>query len=90
MPIGDCYAQTGKAPIKVRWVITNKGNRQKPDYRARLVTKEIKTDQRLHLFAATPPLEAKKFLSSLAVVPHSYQRPIAEAPTHRHQAGILS
>ena len=32
VPIGDCYAQTGKAPIKVRWVITNKGDRQSPDY----------------------------------------------------------
>ena len=63
-PIGDCWQATGKAPIKVRWVICNKGDSENPDYRARLVAKEIKLDTRLDLFAATPPLEAKKFLFS--------------------------
>ena len=32
-----------------------------------MVAKEIKTDKRLDLFAATPPLEAKKSLFSFAV-----------------------
>ena len=49
------------------WVLVNKGDKENPEYRARLVAKEIKTDQRLDLFAATPPIEAKKFLFSLAV-----------------------
>ena len=48
-------------------MLVNKGDQENPEYRARLVAKEIKMDQRLDLFAATPPLEAKKFLFSLAV-----------------------
>ena len=32
-----------------------------------MVAKEIETDKREDLFAATPPLEAKKLLMSLAV-----------------------
>ncbi len=67
VPIDECYQSTGKKPIKIRWVIVNKGDAENPEYRARLVAKEIKMDQRLDLFAATPPLEAKKvpiFISS--------------------------
>ena len=67
VPIAESFEKTGKKPIKVRWVIVNKGDKENPEYRARLVAKEIKMDQRLDLFAATPPLEAKKFLFSLAV-----------------------
>ena len=37
------------------------------DYRSRLVAKEIKTDKREDLFAATPALEATKLLFSMAV-----------------------
>ena len=39
-----------------------------PEYKSRLVAKEIKTDKRIDLFAATPPLEGKKLLFTLAVV----------------------
>ncbi len=67
VPIAECFEKTGKKPTKVRWVIVNKGDSENPEYRARLVAKEIKMDQRLDLFAATPPLEAKQFLFSLAV-----------------------
>ena len=38
-----------------------------PDYRSRLVAQEIETDRREDLFAATPPLEAKKILMSMVV-----------------------
>ncbi len=44
---------------------TNKGDKENPEYRCRLVAKEIKWDKREDLFAATPPLEAKKVLFSL-------------------------
>ena len=54
-------------PIGVRWVDVNKGDKDNPEYRSRLVAKEIKRDKRGDLFAATPPLEAKKMLFSLAV-----------------------
>ena len=63
VPIAECWDVTGKAPIEVRWVIINKGDRDNPEYRAQLVAKETKLDQRLDLFAATPPPEANKFRS---------------------------
>ena len=45
----------------------NKGDEINKEYRSRLVAKEIKMDKREDLFAATPPLEAKKLLFSQAV-----------------------
>ena len=62
-----CWEVTGKAPIKVRWVDVNKGDDDKPNHRSRIVAKEIRTDSRPDLFAATPPLEAIKILLSAAV-----------------------
>ena len=44
--------------ITTRWIFINKGDDKAPDYRCRLVGREIKKDQRLDLFAATPPLES--------------------------------
>ena len=54
-------------PITVRWLDINKGDEENKEYRSRLVAQEIKRDKRDDLFAATPPLEAKKMLFSLAV-----------------------
>ena len=67
MSIEDCWNSTGRAPVKVKWVDINKGDSVNHDYRSRLVAKELKMDKRLDLFAATPPLEAKKALFSAAV-----------------------
>ena len=47
---------SGRAPIEVRWL----------DIKVE-VAQEIKQDNRQDLFAATPPLEAKKVLFSWAV-----------------------
>ena len=54
----------GKTIITTRWVDTNKGTKEDPNYRARLVGREIKKDNRLDLFSATPPLETMKVLIS--------------------------
>ena len=67
MPLEECWANTGKEPIGTRWVDINKGDESNPDYRSRLVAQEINDSKREDLFAATPPLEAKKLLFSLAV-----------------------
>ena len=53
--------------MKVKWVDINNGDSVNHDYRSRQVAKELKMDKRLDLFAATPPLEAKKALFSAAV-----------------------
>ncbi len=38
-PIQECWDKTGKAPIGVKWVDTNKGDVLNPEYRCRLVAK---------------------------------------------------
>ena len=67
VPIEQCWTETGKGPIRVRWLDINKGDEVNREYRSRLVAMEIKRDKREDLFAATPPLEAKKVLMSMAV-----------------------
>ena len=51
--------------ITVRWIDINKGDSIAENYRSRLVAREIKTDGRPDLFAATPPLEALKVVLSM-------------------------
>ena len=54
-----------------RWVDVDKGDASKPDYRSRLVAKEINTGQEDGLYASTPPLEAMRWLlSEAATVEH--------------------
>ena len=48
------------------WLDINKGDQTSPDYRSRLVAKEFNHSHFDDMFAATPPLEAKKILFSLA------------------------
>ena len=75
VPISRCWEETGKAPIGVRWVDVNKGDQVHPEYRSRLVAKEIKHEKREDLFAATPPLEAKKMLLSMACLLYTSPSP---------------
>ena len=46
--------------ITRKCVDTNKGDSSRPNYRKRLVGREVKYDKRLNLFSATPPLETLK------------------------------
>ena len=62
VPIKECLEKTGRKPIGVKWVDVNKGDEGRPEYRSRLVAKEIKKDKREDLFAAARPLEALKIL----------------------------
>ena len=50
--------------ITTRWLDVNKGDDDDPDYRARLVGREIKIDQRLDLVAPTPPIESLRYIIS--------------------------
>ena len=65
VPVQECWDLTGKPPIGTRWVDINRGDEVRPEYRSRLVAQEVKKDKREDLFAATPPLEAKKILLSV-------------------------
>ena len=66
VPISEAYKWTSKAPIGTRWVDVNKGDSDNPDYRSRLVAKEINRGANPELFAATPPIESLKLLISMA------------------------
>ena len=63
-PVTECFTATGRAPIGVRWIDTNKGDRTKPNYRSRLVAKEYRVEACPELFAATPPTECMRLLAS--------------------------
>ena len=67
VPIQNCWNDTGTDPVGVRWLNVNKGDTQNPEIRCRIVAQEFNTQKREDLFAATPPLEAKKILFSFAV-----------------------
>ena len=54
----------GHKVITTRWLDVDKGDEERPNYRARLVGRELKTDNRLDLFTATPPLESLRLLCS--------------------------
>ena len=66
----ECWERTGKTPTSSKFVRVNKGSRQHPDIRARLCARDFKLKgegDREDLFAAMPPLEAKKLLFRQAV-----------------------
>ena len=71
MPKSQCFDETGKPPIPLKWVDTNKGDVERPNYRSRLVVREIKAkktpEEKLEidqLFSSMPPLEALMLLIS--------------------------
>ena len=68
VPLKECWDETSADPVSTRWVDINKGDDDDPDYRSRWVGREFKgkDNDRDDLFAATPPLEAKKALIALA------------------------
>jgi hypothetical protein len=66
VPVSEAWAKTGKAPVSVKWVDTEKSGGV---VRCRLVARDFKTKgekDREDLFAATPPLELLKALLSKA------------------------
>ena len=76
----------GKAPISVRWVDVNKGDDDNPNYRSRLVAREIRRFGEEPIFAPTPPLESLRTILSLAMTdmpgrPKHVRDPVSERRT---------
>ena len=69
VPRGSARAATGKSPITVRWVDTNKGDELNTNYRSRLVARQMKAHDHsgASFFAPAPPLEAFRTVLSLAM-----------------------
>jgi hypothetical protein len=64
----ECWEMTGRAPVTTKFVRVNKGTKENPDVRARLCGRDFKVKgERDDLFAAMPPLEAKKMLFRQAI-----------------------
>ena len=55
----------GAKVITTKWLDTNKGDEETPNFRSLLVGREIKNGNRLDLFAATPPLETIKLIPAM-------------------------
>lgn len=70
-------ATNGKSPITVRWVDTNKGDELNPNYRSRLVARQMKIRDHSgeSFFAPAPPLEALRSVLSLAMTVVGSHRP---------------
>ena len=64
--INECLVNTGKQPFSTRWIDISKGDAKCPNYRSRLVAREINNHKRVDLSAATQPLEAREVILSMA------------------------
>jgi hypothetical protein len=66
--MAEARTVTGKPPISVRWVDVNKGDDESPNYRSRLVARQMKALDRSDesFFAPTPPLEGLRTVLSLS------------------------
>ena len=65
VPRAEAIKRTGKPPISVKWVDTNKGDDTQHNYRSRLVAREIRRKGEDSIFAPTPPLESLRTILSL-------------------------
>ena len=64
VPISEAYAKTGRKPVGGKWVDKNKGDTAEPNIRSRWVAREIATYKDEEFCAATPPLEALRYMLS--------------------------
>ena len=67
----ECIEMTGKEPVTTKWVDVNKGRDGEVLIRSRLVARDFKGKHEAHqfeVFAAMPPLEAKRLLFRMAMV----------------------
>ena len=78
VPKGRAKRETGRHPISARWVDANKGDEQNPNYRSRLVARQLKaTDRSGESYCApAPPLEALRTALSLAMTRTGQHTPI--------------
>ena len=77
VPRYNARAATGRPPVTVRWVDTNKGDEIHPNYRSRLVARQMKVmdPSGQSFFAPAPPLEALRTVLSLAMTRVGVHKP---------------
>ena len=72
-PIKECLEVTDKKPMPIRWVDTSQGDEEDPEYRSRIVAKDLKSKRDPNMpaidsFAPMPAIELTKLLLSLAAM----------------------
>ncbi len=87
-PRSEALARTGKVPITVRWIDTNKGDDEHPNYRSRLVAREIRRAGEDPIFAPTPPLESLRTIISLAATNVRGAAPHVRDPLSEHRTQV--
>lgn len=65
-PFQRCKDMTGKPPIQVRWIDTNKQDEINPKCRSRLVAKDFNRWADPDVNTATPPIDALRLMISIA------------------------
>jgi hypothetical protein len=68
VPKAVARQETGRPPISVRWVDVNKGDDLCPNYRSRLVARQLKATDKSgqNFFAPAPPIEALRTVLSMS------------------------
>ena len=92
VPRSKARMRTGKPPITVRWVDINKGDDDCPNYRSRLVARQIKAQDQSgeSFFAPAPPLEALRSIISMATTKAPDRCPVRDPEsTKRAQISIV-
>ena len=76
-PFGEARRRTGRPPITVRRVDVNKGDELTPNYRSRLVARQLKArdPSAESFFAPTPPLEALRTVLSMTATTIGEHKP---------------
>ncbi len=87
-PRSEALAKTGRAPITIRWIDTNKGDDDRPNYRSRLVAREIRRAGEDPIFAPTPPLESLRTIISLAATNVRGAKPHVRDPKSEHRTQV--
>ena len=70
-----CRRESWMRTITTKWLDVNKGDEASPNYRARLVGREVAYEKRDDLFAATPPLESLKAVLSICASRQARRHP---------------
>ena len=74
-PVTEARMKTGRPPISVRWVCTNKGDNQNPNVRAGLVAWQIRNAGKCPLLAPSSPLEALRSVLSMFATDFEHDGP---------------
>ena len=78
--MADAVRCTGRKPLRLKWIDTNKGDEVRANIRSRLVCTEVRPKGVEAIFSATPPLETLRALVTMA----THYDPSEPPPSQQH------